>query len=534
VIRALLFSLVLTTASTGAEHVPLSGAEAVVIFNPNQPESEALARYYAEKRGVPATQVLAVPCVTTETIKRDVFDSTVADPIRKAFLDNGWFTVGSGDVLNTATGKTESSPIVTAAKIRVLVLMHGIPTKVERIKQQDAKPSQEDEASVDSELAALGLPFFTLNGGTPNPFFDKATRFRDTPSALGMLIVGRLDASNPATVRRMIDDALAVENSGLCGRGVIDLALKPGPYQIGDDWLRSTSLTWKASGIATYVDRSEALVRAGWPLPDTALYFGWYAGDVQGAFLTPDFRFKRGAVACHLHSFSAGILRSTTQGWVGPLLDRGAAATMGNVWEPYLAYTVHFDVFNDRLLKGWSFGEAAWCGLPTVSWMNIAVGDPLYRPFATGSTGEGDDRDYALFRGFVDRHDEDKDSRDLKKDVLRFAQNRSNGRLLELLALYCGQEGKTSEELTMLEAAQSLAEQPSDKLRLTIYRAELLLRDGSKEAVALARALLNAAATDAQMKSLTAQSAVATLLRDAGVAKEGAPTPALEVKPPAK
>jgi len=68
-------------------------------------------------------------------------------------------------------------------------------------------------------------------------------------------------------------------------------------------------------------------------------------------------------------------------GWCAPLLDMGAAATLGNVFEPYLALTNHLDVFEQRLRAGANFADAAYTAQPVLSWMNTVIGDPLYRPF---------------------------------------------------------------------------------------------------------------------------------------------------------
>src|SRR6185295_9208264 len=75
--------------------------------------------------------------------------------------------------------------------------------------------------------------------------------------------------------------------------------------------------------------------------------------------------------------------RDENANWAGPLLARGAAATIGNVYEPYLQLTAHLDIFNDRLLHGFTFAESANMATPVLSWMDVAVGDPLYRPFAS-------------------------------------------------------------------------------------------------------------------------------------------------------
>jgi uncharacterized protein (TIGR03790 family) len=47
------------------------------------------------------------------------------------------------------------------------------------------------------------------------------------------------------------------------------------------------------------------------------LYFGWYAGAVNGPFTVPVFRFPPGAIAVHIHSYSAQSLRSDKQYWCG-------------------------------------------------------------------------------------------------------------------------------------------------------------------------------------------------------------------------
>ena len=117
-------------------------------------------------------------------------------------------------------------------------------------------------------------------------------------------------------------------------------------------------------------------------MTDVAVYAGWYASDVAGPFRREDFRFRRGAVAYHIHSWSAASLRTRTSYWVGPLLAKGAAVTMGNVYEPYLQYTPHVDVFFKRLLAGAPFLEAAYASQPVLSWQTTFEGDPLYQPFA--------------------------------------------------------------------------------------------------------------------------------------------------------
>jgi hypothetical protein len=83
-----------------------------------------------------------------------------------------------------------------------------------------------------------------------------------------------------------------------------------------------------------------------------------------------------------LHSYSANTLRSTTNNWCGPLIARGAAATLGNVYEPYLSLTANLDIFQDRLMSGLTLAESAYMSMRALSWMGVVIGDPLYRPYA--------------------------------------------------------------------------------------------------------------------------------------------------------
>jgi len=120
----------------------------------------------------------------------------------------------------------------------------------------------------------------------------------------------------------------------------------------------------------------------GWARFDApALYFGWYAGDANGPFVQPGFVFPPGAIALHIHSYSADTVQSPLHNWVGPLVHRGVTATFGNVTEPYLELTHEPQLIMKALARGDSLGDAAAYAIPCYSWQGIVIGDPLYRPF---------------------------------------------------------------------------------------------------------------------------------------------------------
>src|SRR5438552_2214595 len=96
-----------------------------------------------------------------------------------------------------------------------------------------------------------------------------------------------------------------------------------------------------------------------------------------------------GAVAYHLHAFSAHVLRTHDQYWVGPLLAKGATATIGYVEEPYLEWTVNVAaLMADFTVFSFSCGEAAYAAQQVLSWQATVVSDPLYCPFGRKFAGE--------------------------------------------------------------------------------------------------------------------------------------------------
>jgi hypothetical protein len=65
------------------------------------------------------------------------------------------------------------------------------------------------------------------------------------------------------------------------------------------------------------------------------------------------------------------------------MLEKGVAATIGPVYEPYVQGFPVPHVFFGELLEGYmSLGESYLVSLPYLSWQMVLVGDPLYQPFS--------------------------------------------------------------------------------------------------------------------------------------------------------
>ncbi len=363
----------------GAEEAGPDAAATLVIFNETDRDSGELARFYAEKRGIAKERVLGLKCAKTEEITRAEYDRTIAEPLRKAMTANFWWKLREAD-----------NPLgpVEANKIRFVALMRGMPLKIAEAPKypgdrmvQPAPIGTVNAAAVDSELAVLGLNMRPISGALNNPYFHSYTPFADFRHP-EIMLVARLDGPTPEIVRRMITDALAAEQEGLAGLAYIDARnIASEGYAEGDKWLYALAGEARRRGTPVVLDNGPELFPQNYPMRQAALYFGWYTDRVAGPFVRPDFRFVRGAVAVHIHSFSGSTVRDPLQNWVAPLLSAGAAATIGNVYEPYLALTPQLDIFHNRLRAGFTFAEAAYMSIRSLSWMTTMVGDPLYRPY---------------------------------------------------------------------------------------------------------------------------------------------------------
>ena len=109
------------------------------------------------------------------------------------------------------------------------------------------------------------------------------------------------------------------------------------------------------------------------------MYCGWYS---LGKYIDA-FDWAPGAVGYHLASGEAATLHdATSQVWCKKMLEDGITATMGPVYEPYLASFPRPEEFFGLLLAGdLTLAECYWRTQPFTSWMQTLIGDPLYRPY---------------------------------------------------------------------------------------------------------------------------------------------------------
>jgi uncharacterized protein (TIGR03790 family) len=354
----------------------------VVLANASDPESVRLARYYADKRGIPAENVVSLAMPKEETIGWKEFVPSIWQPLQDELVRRHWIDAIQMSLLDPIGRKKYA---IYGHRIAYLVVCRGVPLRIEHDPSlyADVPPLtsrvefRTNRAAVDGELALLAQTTPPINAFVTNPLYRN-----DHPSGFErsqVVKVARLDGPDDASARALVDHALEAERNGLLGRAYVDLG---GIHPDGDRWLESVAGELQRLNFELEVDREPKTIPATARMDAPALYFGWYAADLNGPMALPGFRFPPGAIAFHIHSYSARTLHSSSEGWCGPLVARGATATLGNVFEPYLQITHAPHLLVRALVRGDNLGDAACYALPELGWQCVLIGDPLYRPFA--------------------------------------------------------------------------------------------------------------------------------------------------------
>jgi uncharacterized protein (TIGR03790 family) len=387
----------------------LEPEEILIIANKNSHQSIDTAKYYMSKRKIPADNLIEVRITDKETCSRIDYKSKVATPVRKYFEQNG-----------------------SELHIRCLVLMYGIPLKVappsdinsqeksekrelkkkkqalkrqlqhigeEKKKIRDDIKKELDEvnkkirkfgiedqrASLDSEMALVLKKNYPLSGWIPNPYYLGFKNKTLPIKKEHVLMVSRLDGPDAETVKRVIDDTIKAEEKGLSGIAYFD-ARWPEPgrkklsaYAIYDKSIHLAAGRVKKNGrLPVILDEKKRLFKPD-VCPDAALYCGWYSL----ANYVDAFKWKSGSIGYHIASSECSTLkRKKSNVWCKKMLEKGIAATIGPVSEPYVNAFPLPELFFGLLVEGnLTLAECYLVSIPYLSWKMVLLGDPLYRPF---------------------------------------------------------------------------------------------------------------------------------------------------------
>jgi uncharacterized protein (TIGR03790 family) len=378
--------------------------EILVVANTNAAKSKGLARYYMKKRQIPNKNLVLLFMTDKETCSREEYEKKAIPPIRR-FLDENTGIRAIVTVFGVPLrisgpekNQVEASKVSElAAKKRVLEeeltreknMENGLRQKKNKELSAIKNALSEDMNSVDkvaafdSELALVKKDGYELNMWLPNPYYLGFRGQKLPIDQSEVLMTSRLDGATEEVVKRIIDDSIEAERTGLKGKAYFDARWKdPGDkklsgYAFYDRSIHkaSQSLSEKKR-IEVVLNDSEDLFRNG-ESPDTALYCGWYSL----AKYVDAFTWQKGSVGYHIASSECATLKSPdSQVWCKKMLDHGIAATLGPVGEPYVQAFPVPELFFEFLTEGsLTLAEAYLISLPHLSWKMVLIGDPLYR-----------------------------------------------------------------------------------------------------------------------------------------------------------
>ncbi|MCC7490742.1 MAG: TIGR03790 family protein [Fimbriimonadaceae bacterium] len=415
--------LVLVLSPALAELTP---AQVGLLVNRNDPASATVAEHYRRARQVPAENVLAVGLPPGETLPREVYQTQLLPAVRSFLIDRGGrlrcllliygmpLRVGqrvptpeqkaeadrlkpeldaaraAGKANEDALKELRAKPNPTAAeKQEIAAKQAAAPELAKRtaaLQEPYARASgSETNASLEGELALAWWPPFELYRwvfNTQHFGFPAEARSQNPP----VLMTARLDGPTPEIAQRLVDDAIRIEREGLKGKAYIDArGIKNNPnsmdwygYAGYDDSLRDLATLLREKARLEVVLNDEPRLFQPGECPDAALYCGWYSL----ANYVDAFTWAPGAVAYHIASSEAVTLRGDSNQWCRKMLDKGVAATLGPVNEPYtIGFPKPYEFFANLLTGEWTLAEVYSRTLFLQSWMTSLIGDPLYNPY---------------------------------------------------------------------------------------------------------------------------------------------------------
>lgn len=375
--RAVFFflSAALFALCARAEVLP---SKVYVVANSDDPDSLAIADFYASARGIPKGNIVGLPMPKAGKISKAEYFEKIENPLVAELAKRGALkAVKLGG--REPSGREIYSYV--SHDIGFLVLCRGVPWGVNPSPNSPAPnppKSFSDAASVDSEISGRFVSSKSFAGFVKNPLFNNYS-WAMTPSITGTIPVARLDGVSRADVEASVKNSLEAEKKGVRGRVYIDESKRE---KTGDKWLSAAGKILSAAGFDVSENTEPRLFGFADRMDAPAFYFGWYAFNPAGYFADKNFKFPAGASALHIFSFSAANMRDRNS-WTPAFTAEGASATFGNVYEPYLGGTHYPHVYVLALARGMSAGEAATAAMPFLSWQGVFVGDPMFKPFKT-------------------------------------------------------------------------------------------------------------------------------------------------------
>jgi len=348
----------------------------LLVVNSSSPTSEAVAKHYIAKRGVPQDNVCSIQVAATETISREVYESQIEAPV--------WRCISAARAQD---------------RILYIVLTKDVPLRI----GGGGGGRTSTTASVDSELTLLyrrrtgyAVP---VAGFVANPYFaGEAAPSTIKPFAhdnFDIYLVTRLDGFTLQDIQGIIDRGAAPVRDG---RFVLDLRanlIDAG----GDSWLRAAAERLKTQGMGErlVVDESSTVLSN---LPKVLGYYSWGSNDAAFKERHYGLDFVPGALAGEFVSTDGRTFKEPPANWspanavtkesiyggshqslIGDLIRDGVTGVAGHVDEPFLDATIRPQILFPAYVAGRNLAEAYYAAMPYLSWQTVVIGDPLCAPF---------------------------------------------------------------------------------------------------------------------------------------------------------
>lgn len=374
----------------------------LLVLNESSPVSLEIGQYYAQKRGIPAQNILRIRTTLGDEISRDDFGLQIERPIA-AWLSQNF----------------------AQDRILYIVLTKGMPLRV-----QGTSGANGTTASVDSELTLLYSKLVgaqvPVAGPFNNPYFlsdapiTRASQF--SHETFDIYLVSRLDGYTGADIRGLIDRGFAPSKEGK-----VLLDQRGSANDKGDGWLKAAA-DWMAansfkdrvvldSGSTVLKDQTGVLGYYSWGSNDPAIRIrhfnlGFVPGALAGMFVSSDGRtFDEPPADWQVGPWDdkSAKFAGSPQSMAGDLIRDGITGIAAHVSEPYLEATVRPNILFAAYLSGFNLVESYYLAMPYLSWQTIVIGDPLCAPFRTKSLtaqqiDKGIDPETELPGYFSDRH----------------------------------------------------------------------------------------------------------------------------------
>lgn len=332
--------------------VTSEGNRTLVVYNRMVPGSQALAEYYAVKRGIPPEHIVRTATLAEESISLVEVDKNLCGELKTK-------------IANLKTIKR---------RIDYIVLCKGTA-----LRSWIGK----DAFGIDSYIAAMSMPKTgsadASRPQTQNPYYGKDEPFDS--DKFGIYLVTRLDGYTFDDARKLVDNSMAAK--AMKGPFLLDSdpGRRSGGYKPLEDSMAAANANLKGKGFNVTYDESKSFVTGS----ALAGYASWGSNDQSFSQSTyASIKFAPGAIAETFVSTSARTFAPGTTGGqslIGDLIKSGVTGIKGYVNEPYAVALARPDILFDRYTKGRNLAESFYAASPLIKWRDLVIGDPLCAPY---------------------------------------------------------------------------------------------------------------------------------------------------------